>query len=83
MADYIIINKTDLKKKLKDLQYDGNREPDNQMQSYLLGQVKSIEYVIENSIPLDGELTKAFNEGKSGKQYAYSTSYMKDLKLDL
>jgi hypothetical protein len=83
MADYIIVNKTDLKKKLKELEYSRNVEPDNQMQSYLDGQIKSLEIALKESIPLNGEIRKAFCAGKNTKTNMFSEQYISSLKLDI
>ena len=71
MADYIIVNKTDLKKKLKELEYSRNVEPDNQMQNYLDGQIKSLEAILKESIPLNSEIGKAFDAGKYNNMIKY------------
>ena len=60
----IIINKETIQKRIKDLRFQRNREPDNNMQSYLDGRIKELKAILLNSIPLKSELEKAFTSSR-------------------
>ena len=61
--EYIIVNKTALQKRLEELEFQREREPDNYTQSYLDGKIKQLNEVILKSTPLIPEIEKAFNVG--------------------
>lgn len=88
--EYIIINKTSIQKRVEELIFQREREPDNYTQSYLDGKIKQLKDLLSKSVPLLPEIEKAFLAGREiGEQYhdteyTYTESvqcYLKQLKL--
>ncbi len=95
--EYIIVNKTALQKRIEELEFQREREPDNYTQSYLDGKIKQLNEVLLKSTPLIPEIEAAFGTGARTtkeliEKYNYATSapiqdakmeYISNLKLDI
>lgn len=62
--EYIIINKTAIQKRIEELKFQREIEPDNHTQSFLDGKIKQLKQILSQSTPLIPEIEKAFDEGK-------------------
>lgn len=85
--EYIIVNKTALQKRIEELEFQREREPDNYTQSYLDGKIKQLNEVLLKSTPLIPEIEKAivslrpyvaFNDLCEAEK-----EYTSNLKLDI
>lgn len=91
--EYIIINRTALEKRLKELKYQRQVEPDNHTQSYLNGKIKQLDEILSQSTPLIHIIENAFDAGqKYGEDNACNAEidlhnnkqdYISNLKLDI
>lgn len=90
--DYIIVSKRAIQKRIEELIFQREREPDNYTQSYLDGKIKQLRELLSKSVPLLPEIEKAFLSGREiGEQYhdteyTYTESvqqYLKQLKLSV
>lgn len=88
--EYIIINRTALKKRLKELKYQRQVEPDNYTQSYLNGKIKQLDEILSQSTPLIPVLEEAWKSGWSHSTYLADylekekrEDYIQNLKLDI
>lgn len=85
---YIIINKTKLKQRFKELKHQREIEPDNYTQCYLNGKIAICEAVLSQSTPLIPEIDKAYEAGILDKKYSLTfdnpkSRYLNSLKLDI
>jgi hypothetical protein len=88
MDEYIIINKTKLEQRLKELRQQREVESDNYTKSYLNGKITICEAVLSQSIPLIPEIDKAYDAGILDKKLSLSFDnpkgrYISNLKLDI
>ena len=96
--EYIIINKTAIQKRIEELKFQREREPDNNTQSFLNGKIKQLKQILSQSTPLIPEIEKAFDEGKGVGIISYQPrwhifdrelynerkqDYISNLKLDI
>ena len=91
--EYIIINKTAIQKRIKELKFQREREPDNYTQSYLDGKLNILKEILSKSTTLIPEIEKAFDAGFKTKQQGIlmkrieytqqKQDYISNLKLDI
>lgn len=63
MSKYIIIDAEAIQKRIEELKFQREREPDNYTQSFLDGKIKQLKQILSQSTPLIPEIEKAFDEG--------------------
>ena len=89
--EYIIINKTAIQKRIKELKFQREREPDNYTQSYLDGKLNILKEILSKSTPLIPEIENAIKEGIEmrseteiyGRTEKTTENYIANLKLDI
>lgn len=83
--EYVIINRTAIQKRIKQLKQLREIEPDNYEQSYLNGKIKVAEELLSQSTPLIPIVEKAYNEAfDNGITTSFSDEYatMKQILKD-
>lgn len=85
MDEYIILNKTTIQKRIEELKYKREVEPDNYTQSYLDGKIKQLEQILSQSTSLIPEIEKAFGLGAANNANGKPllSDYISNLKLDI
>jgi len=86
--EYAIINKTTLLKRIAELNFQREREPDNYTQSYLDGKIKQLKEVLSQSTSFISEIDKAYDAGKLDEELSKMFDnpkgrYLSSLKLDI
>lgn len=89
MSKYIIIDAEAIQKRIEELKFQREREPDNYTQSFLDGKIKQLKQILSQSTPLIPEIEKAFDEGTRWhilNRELYNErkqDYISNLKLDI
>ena len=89
--EYIIINKTQILKRIKELEKEYNQESEEHMKDWFLGQMEALKQMLSQSTPLIPELEKVYDVGRSSFQSELSYEeckedyydYISNLKLDI
>lgn len=89
--EYIIINKTQILKRIKELEKEYNQESEEHMKDWFLGQMEALKQMLSQSTPLLPELEKVYDVGRSSFDSALSYEeckedyydYISNLKLDI
>jgi hypothetical protein len=68
--EYIIINKTAIQKRIEELKFQREREPDNNTQSFLNGKIKQLKQILSQSTPLIPENINKILSTPLGKECA-------------